>query len=82
VLLFERFIIIFGFIELPFKVRNVFLVTFLSAVLNARDLQLYSIANISFLQERHLVITQFLEWSAGCVKLRRQRLGERTRGII
>jgi len=65
VLLFERFIVTFSFIELPFKVRNVFLITFLSAILKARNLQLYSIANISFLQERHLIITQFLEWSAG-----------------
>ena len=81
-LLFERFIITFSFIELRFKVRNVFLITFLSAILNARNLHLYSIANISFLQERHLVITQFLEWSAGYVELRRQRVGERTRGII
>lgn len=81
-LLLEGFIIIFSFGELPFKFREMFLITFLSAILNARDLQLHSITNVAFLQERPLEITQFLERGAGCVKLRRQRLGERTRSIV
>src|SRR6266851_1514344 len=79
VLLFEGFVIAFSFSELLFKFRNTFLITFLGVILDARNLVLYSSAKVAPLEKGHLVITQFLEWYAGRVKLHGQGRGERTR---
>lgn len=75
-LLLSNFVIVSSFRELFFEFRKALLRAFLLAALNARNLLLQSSENVTFLSKSRLVISQFLEWQAGRVKLRGQRSGE------